>query len=156
MLEAYKHLLINDGVFVTKNFKLSELNHSNYAAAHNVKNVAEGLNAQNQQWLAIVLQIIRDTMGVPMVVNSGYRSPYVNKKVNGSATSAHMHGSAADVFFTDTVKTYASQRNKAVEVGKLLDSVGIIYDQIIYYDRWVHIGMNFQKLGRRQIFRGEG
>jgi hypothetical protein len=43
-----------------------------------------------------VLQPIRDKFG-PVVVNSGYRSPEVNKAVGGSKTSDHTLGMAADI-----------------------------------------------------------
>lgn len=140
---------------ITKNFKYSELNHSGYALTHGIRNVANGIEAQNQVWLAIVLQIIRDEFGVPMTVTSGYRSSLVNRQVGGSKTSAHVSGSAADVVFSDITSDTASQRKRAIQIGNFLDEVGIVYDQIIYYRSWIHIGMNFSKVGRKQIFAGK-
>lgn len=139
---------------ITKNFKYSELNHSGYATTHGIRNVATGMEAQNQVWLAIVLQIIRDEFGVPMTVTSGYRSSLVNQKVGGSKTSAHVSGSAADVVFSDIASNVTSQRKRAIQIGNFLDEVGIVYDQLIYYKSWIHIGMNFSKVGRKQIFAG--
>ena len=34
---------------------------------------------------------------VPIVINSGFRSPEVNKRVGGSPTSNHLTGCAADI-----------------------------------------------------------
>lgn len=42
------------------------------------------------------LQPIRNRLGFPITINSGYRSPLVNKLVGGSATSQHCRGEAAD------------------------------------------------------------
>ncbi len=43
-------------------------------------------------------QRIRSTLGVPLYVNSGYRSPGYNDDIDGAATfSRHMYGDAADV-----------------------------------------------------------
>jgi hypothetical protein len=42
-----------------------------------------------------VLERVRDEFG-PVIVNSGYRSPEVNRAVGGSRTSDHMTGEAAD------------------------------------------------------------
>jgi len=42
------------------------------------------------------LQPIRNKIGYPMRINSGYRSTLVNKLVGGSATSQHCRGEAAD------------------------------------------------------------
>lgn len=140
---------------ITKDFKYSELNHSGYATTHGIRNIATGVEAQNQVWLAIVLQIIRDEFNVPMTVTSGYRSLLVNEKVGGSRTSAHVTGSAADVVFSDIASSSTSQRKRALQIAEFLDEVGIVYDQLIYYKSWIHIGMNFSKVGRRQIFAGK-
>lgn len=47
--------------------------------------------------LVDVLEKIRKHFGVPVTVNSGYRSGPHNKKVGGSATSQHQYGLAADI-----------------------------------------------------------
>lgn len=56
----------------------------------------------SQQWLVCPLlvsqlQTIRDRLGVPLKINSGYRSPEHNKKVGGASNSMHIYGNAADV-----------------------------------------------------------
>lgn len=43
------------------------------------------------------LQDLRDRIGRPMVVNSGYRSPEHNHRVGGAAHSRHMQGIAFDI-----------------------------------------------------------
>ncbi len=42
------------------------------------------------------LQPIRERLGFPIRISSGYRSPGVNSKVGGSSTSQHCHEEAAD------------------------------------------------------------
>jgi uncharacterized protein YcbK (DUF882 family) len=137
---------------VTQNFKYSELNHSGYALRHGLTNVAQGIAKQNQEWLAIVLEIIRYHFNVPMQITSGYRTEQVNKAVGGSPTSAHVQGSAADVSFADVAKNKLAQRQRAIEIAKYLDSIGLLYDQIIWYPSWIHIGMRFRGTPRRQLF----
>lgn len=44
-----------------------------------------------------ILQPLRDFIGEPITVNSGYRSESVNKEVKGAKNSAHMLGTAADI-----------------------------------------------------------
>jgi zinc D-Ala-D-Ala carboxypeptidase len=44
-----------------------------------------------------VLQPVRNYYGMGVKVNSGYRHPLVNAKVNGSTTSDHCKGFAADI-----------------------------------------------------------
>jgi len=43
------------------------------------------------------LQALRDMIGRPMIVNSGYRSPQHNRAVGGAKNSLHMQGIAFDV-----------------------------------------------------------
>ena len=53
---------------------------------------------QNLQRLCVlVLQPLRDTLGAPMYINSGYRSKRLNAKVGGVANSRHLLGKAADI-----------------------------------------------------------
>ena len=44
-----------------------------------------------------VLQPVRDHFGKPVVINSGYRSPKLNKAIGGSNKSQHTKGEAADI-----------------------------------------------------------
>lgn len=43
------------------------------------------------------LQALRDRLGRPMIVTSGYRSPEWNRKVGGAKHSMHMAGAAFDI-----------------------------------------------------------
>lgn len=43
------------------------------------------------------LQALRDALGKPVIVLSGYRCPEHNKAVGGSRYSQHMLGNAADI-----------------------------------------------------------
>ncbi len=47
--------------------------------------------------LVEVLQKVRDELGKPLVINSGYRTEAQNKKVGGATYSQHKYGTAADV-----------------------------------------------------------
>ena len=43
------------------------------------------------------LQKMREEIGQPLIVNSGYRCPEHNRAVGGAADSQHLYGRAADV-----------------------------------------------------------
>ena len=47
--------------------------------------------------LVEILQKIRDHFGKPVNINSAYRTPTYNKKVDGAAYSQHLYGMAADI-----------------------------------------------------------
>lgn len=47
--------------------------------------------------LVQALQILRDELGLPIIIDSGYRTPEHNKKVGGSPTSQHLLGKAVDI-----------------------------------------------------------
>lgn len=147
-------MIKNKDGYITTHFKQSELNHSNYASNNNLVNIASGFQKQNQMWLAIVLEVIREEMQLPISITSGFRSPEVNSRVGGSKTSAHMSGSAADIYVHGSVKTVDGQKAVAMKIAKILHDKGVVFDQLIYYKSWVHVGMNFTTLGRRQIFQG--
>lgn len=125
----------------TRNFKWSELMHSNYAVANRINNVATGKERENLLELATLLQVIRDWHGQPMVINSGFRSEKVNKGVGGVANSAHRHGYAADVTFRGVSGGASNQLAFARKIGQFLKSKGIKFDQIISYDNFIHIGV---------------
>ncbi len=84
------------------------------------------------------LEPIRNKFG-PIRVNSGYRSPAVNKAVGGSKKSAHLFGCAADL---DPLVPDVSIRDIVTWIVK---ESGLPYDQVIeeYSSTasWVHIGM---------------
>lgn len=43
------------------------------------------------------LNYVREKLGKPIVINSAFRSPEVNKQVGGAKRSLHMQGRAADI-----------------------------------------------------------
>lgn len=79
-----------------KYFTLSELTQTNTGLI-NVPNKNE---IENLKLLVInVLDPLRELYGKPISVNSGYRSPLVNRnrKVKGANNSDHLYGFAADI-----------------------------------------------------------
>jgi len=47
--------------------------------------------------LAVELQKVRDFIGLPIIVSSGYRTPQHNKKVGGVEHSLHLKALASDI-----------------------------------------------------------
>ena len=85
----------NPPEFVSRDFRLAEFAVS---ASHPslVREVPKGLIARVQQLASHGLQPIRDAIGRPMRILSGYRSDALNRAVGGSPTSQHIVAEAAD------------------------------------------------------------
>lgn len=83
---------------LSKNFTLEEMCASATAKARGIKNEPDTNVIINLSHLAChVLQRLRDAMGEPIKIGSGYRSPILNKAVGGVKNSQHMKGEAADI-----------------------------------------------------------
>lgn len=61
-----------------------------------------GVSEMNDDFISL-LQRIREIMGRPMYVSSGYRCASYNKQINGSPRSMHMQGRAADIAVPDNI-----------------------------------------------------
>ena len=75
---------------LTKNFKLSEFK------CRDGSSVPDELLA-NVELLAKNLQVLRDYIGMPIRIISGYRSPKYNRRIGGARKSQHMSAKAADI-----------------------------------------------------------
>ncbi|MFH1489804.1 MAG: D-Ala-D-Ala carboxypeptidase family metallohydrolase [Pseudomonadota bacterium] len=93
--------MIETTVPLSKNFTIGELLRSNTAERdENLKREQYDPPAEIMDSLKYLvetaLQPIRSKLEFPIRINSGYRSPLLNKLVGGSATSQHCVGEAAD------------------------------------------------------------
>lgn len=80
------------------NFTLTEMTKSEYALRHGIKNEPNEEQIENLTLLAQkVLQPVRDAFKRGVKVNSGFRSPELNRAIGGSPTSDHTKGMAADI-----------------------------------------------------------
>ena len=129
---------------ISKYFALSELTVSESAARRGLKNVPFGKQLENLKQTATRMDAIREGLGKPIIVTSGYRSPEVNAAIGGSRTSAHCHGLAVDF----TCPGYGSP----LAVAKAILASGIEFDELIHeFGAWVHIGFaEAGKPSRRQ------
>jgi zinc D-Ala-D-Ala carboxypeptidase len=83
---------------LTQNFTLSEMTKSETALRFGMANDPTETEIENLRILCEnVLQPVRNYYGMGVKVNSGFRHPLVNAKVNGSTASDHCKGFAADI-----------------------------------------------------------
>ena len=103
---------INNEVRLSEHFKLAELcktsgktkdgNIPSHVHIENMKRVCSWLEMLRSEWnnryAGWKMDDGRWQMGnEPIIINSGYRSPAVNKAVGGVATSNHLTGCAVDI-----------------------------------------------------------
>ena len=80
-------------------------------------------------YLYTILDILRNELGKPVIITSGYRTPEWNKKCNGAKYSYHMRGMAADIRVNGI---------SAKEIAKKLNEIVPDNCGIIVYNGWVH------------------
>lgn len=125
-------------------FTISELTYSSTAVRignankPNTKELAN-LNALKKK----ILNPLREEIGLPIKVNSGFRNEVVNRAVKGVSTSAHRLGHAADIVCRHYKGGNVFEFAKFIE--KFLSDNKIDFDQLIYEhvggSKWVHIGL---------------
>ena len=126
---------------LSANFSLSELTRSEVAVRKGIDNTPNAEALANLAELALTLEKVRDLLGVPIHINSGYRGPKVNAAVGGSSVSAHMTGQAADF----TAPAFGTPLEVALEIA----ASDIAFDQLIAEGAWVHLGIRGDM--RRQV-----
>lgn len=121
---------------LSKNFSLAELTATNTGLDNTpTKEVTNRLRTLAER----VLQPARERYGKPITVNSGYRSPSVNKRVGGAATSQHLTGQAADI------TTGSKEENR--KLFAILEAMD--FDQLIDERNmsWIHV--SYKPTGNR-------
>jgi uncharacterized protein YcbK (DUF882 family) len=69
----------------------------NEAQVENLKRLCRWLERLRRRWNNLYADIWNGGMEEPLIINSGYRSPAVNKAVGGAPTSNHLTGCAVDI-----------------------------------------------------------
>lgn len=125
---------------LSKNFTLRELTKTNTGIQNNPSEIEiERLRILCEK----VLQPLRDKFGHPIIVNSGYRSPLVNKAVGGIPSSQHVRAEAVDI------TAGSRERNKVLfEILKTMEKDQLI-DERNY--SWIHVSYTVCRPNRNQI-----
>ncbi len=134
-------------------FPLAELIRSERAQRTGISNVPDATHQQalfNLAWK--ILHPLRQAMGGPIKVTSGYRSPKLNAATPGSsATSQHSKGEAADIVsagkFTNAEMFHWLRKNAP-------------FDQLIWEygtkdnPQWVHVSYRPNPMGKVLVTTG--
>lgn len=113
---------------LTKNFNRIEFDSRD--GARMPKNVLERVKV-----LATNLQVLRDHIGKPIIINSGYRSPSHNSKIGGVPSSKHVLGEAGDLVVKGmSPKKLAKTIIKLIGEGKMTQGGVGLYNTFVHYD----------------------
>ena len=97
---------------------------------------------------AFYMEKVREILGnVAITINSGYRSPDVNRQVGGTSNSSHTYGYAVD---------FTAYGHTPLTISNILSKSNLKFDQLIYEKTWVHISFDPRMRGNILTLKGKG
>lgn len=134
---------------LSKNFVLSEFVKSSTAARLDIDNTPPQSVINNLQLLVdLILQPLANEFG-RVNINSGYRSPALNKAVRGAEKSQHLTGCAADIEVPGL-----SNYDLAVHIRDNFEFDQLILEFYTPGDKtsgWVHVSINPDRKNRNEV-----
>jgi zinc D-Ala-D-Ala carboxypeptidase len=124
-------------MMLSPHFSLDEMVASKAALEHRIDNTAPQEIVPHLVALAQMLEEIRDELGVPLDITSGYRCPELNVAVGGVANSDHIYGRAADFEAPAFGSAHAIAQRLAPKVVEL--GIGQLILEGVKGKRWVHV-----------------
>ena len=114
---------------LTPHFTFEELTRTSHREFDNTPNIVQ---INNLQRLAEFLEKVRELLGKPIIIDSGFRSPEVNAAVGSTSVSQHLRGCAAD---------FRVMGMTPADAVKAIYKSDIAYDQLILELSWIHISI---------------
>ena len=129
---------------LTPHFSLAELTVTNQKIDNTPsKEIVEVLRTT-----AFYMEKVRELLGnVAITINSGYRSPDVNRQVGGTSNSSHTYGYAVD---------FTAYGHTPLTIANILAKSNLKFDQLIYEKTWVHISFDPRMRGNILTLKGKG
>lgn len=135
---------------LTQHFTLAELTRSTTAERMGLDNTPGPELMPRLVRLAEMLERVRTTLDVPIIVTSAYRAPAVNRAVGGVTSSDHTQGHAADI----VAPGYGTPYQVAKLLAPLVSTLGIgqIILEGVRGKQWVHLSTRIpEKTANRVI-----
>lgn len=121
-------------VQLSEHFTLDEFTRSETAVRKGIDNTPDSETVANLAELALSLEKIRETLGRPIQITSGYRSPKLNAAIGSKPDSAHVKGYAAD---------FVCPPFSPEEICRKVIDSGIEFDQCIKeFNSWCHFSID--------------
>jgi hypothetical protein len=99
------------------------------------------------------LEVLRERYGAPIIINSGYRSLQLNKKIGGVPTSNHLTGCAADIRVSgmeQLIRYAAILLDYADESNQEFDE--LLIERNRYGAIWLHFAVRAIKNRKKVMF----
>ena len=140
-----------DGSHLSPHFKLGEFTRS--GSHPEVYNIPSHEAIANLKRVCGWLEVLRSRAGRPILINSGYRSPQLNKKIGGVPTSNHLTGCAVDIRVKDMeqlIRYAAILLDYADESHQDFDE--LLIEKNRYGAIWLHFAVRAKGNRRRILF----
>ena len=149
---------INKTMHLSEHFTLGEVTKSEHK---DVYNIPSHVAIENLKRVCVWLEALRKRYNQryvlgeeePIIINSGYRSPELNKKVGGSPTSNHLTGCAVDI----RVNGIEQAMRYAVILMDYADETKQDYDELLIEKNsrgaiWLHFAVRHKDNRRKTMF----
>lgn len=137
---------------LSRNLTYSEIIESISATKLGIENIPSREALVNLTIIAnTIFQPLRDWLGGPLYVTSGYRSPDLNVAIGGSSNSQHCTGQAFDLNINKSSKRFDNS-----DIFRYIAD-NLEFDQLIWEfgdeskPDWVHVSYNVDSPNRKQI-----
>ena len=140
---------LNSQAKLSEHFVLGEFTRSN--SHPEVYNIPSHETIANLKRVCGWLEVLRERSGGPVRINSGYRSPQLNKKIGGVPTSNHLTGCAVDIRVEDMeqlIRYAAILLEYADETNQQFDE--LLIERNRYGAIWLHFAVRARD-NRRKV-----
>ena len=143
---------LNSIMKLSEHFTLGELTKS--GSHPEVYNIPSHEVIANLKRVCGWLEVLRERYGAPIIINSGYRSLLLNKKIGGVPTSNHLTGCAADIRVSgmeQLIRYAAILLDYADESNQEFDE--LLIERNRYGAIWLHFAVRAikNKIGRAHV-----
>ena len=142
---------LNSQANLSEHFKLGEMTKS--SSHPEVYNIPSHEAIANLKRVCGWLEVLRKRYGGPIIINSGYRSPQLNRKIGGVATSNHLTGCAVDIRVTgmeQLIRYAAILLDYADESHQDFDE--LLIEKNRYGAIWLHFAVRPRENRRRILY----
>ena len=140
---------LNSNAKLSEHFLLGEMTKS--SSHPEVYNIPSHEAIENLKRVCGWLEVLRKRYGAPIIINSGYRSPQLNKRIGGVPTSNHLTGCAVDIRVKDMeqlIRYAAILLDYADETHQDFDE--LLIEKNRYGAIWLHFAVR-PKGNRRKV-----